>query len=68
MFYILTKHLEKLGKDMIVWEHVELYFSRRYNTRVGLKFHRLVAKIIKVSLGIKISGYSIFRVLVSEKK
>ena len=32
-----------------------------------LKFHRLVAKIIKVPLGIKNSGYSIFRVRVSEK-
>ena len=42
-------------------------FSRRYNIRVGLKFHRLVAKIIKVPLGIKNSGYSIFRVRVSEK-
>ena len=42
-------------------------FSRRHNTRVRLKFHRLVAKIIKVPLGIKNSGYSIFRVRVSEK-
>ena len=43
-------------------------FPRRLITRVGFRFHRLVANIIKVSLGIKISGYSIFRVLVSEKK
>ena len=33
-----------------------------------LKFHRLVDEIIKVPLGIKNSGYSIFRVQVSGKK
>ena len=42
-------------------------FPRRLNTRVGFRFHRLVANIIKVSLRIKISGYSLFRGVVSEK-
>ena len=47
---------------------LELFFPRRLITRVGFRFHRLVANIIKVSLRIKISGYSLFRGVVSGKK